>query len=182
MNDLLHRMEMWRQGMGVRRFHTWPTVGEQTVGHHSCGVALVVVLCHPDPSSALLTAALVHDLSEGVLGDVPATTKWRSPLLQEEWHKLERQVDGAMGLLPTHPLSDEDSYCLLAADAMEGLLWCREQEALGNKNYRTVAINWLHYLDEFFDKHAGHVPIKFAQLYTDLWNYFSHDTRMEVVE
>lgn len=182
MSDLLHRMETWRQGMGVRRFHTWPTIGKQTVGHHSCGVALIVVMCHPAPSATLLEYCLTHDLNEGVLGDLPATTKWRSPVLQAEWDKLEHQAAQAMGL-SAEMLTEQESYCFHVADALEGLLWCREQELFGNKHYYTVAVNWFKHLDQFFDSHPSDVvPLKFRQLYADLWNYFKPGTPMEVVQ
>lgn len=178
MSEFLHLMETWRQGLGVRRFHTWPTIGEQTVGHHSCGVALIIVMCHPNPSGALLSAAVTHDLSEGVLGDLPATTKWRNPALQAEWHKLERDVDTALGL-PMDQLNEQDSASLLLADALEGLLFCREQLRLGNLNYRVVADNWIKHLGSC--KLWGTAPVAFEELYAELHNWFNPTNVMEVL-
>src|SRR6266705_5974190 len=99
MSGAWHNLHQWIRATGVRRFHTVPCAGEpQTVGQHSCGVALIVLACHPLPSAQLLQACLTHDLNESVLGDLPAPTKWRSAVLNKEWEKLEEAADSELGL------------------------------------------------------------------------------------
>lgn len=65
---------MWRGGY-TTRYHTERTLREDTVGHHSFNVAAIVMYVRPDASAALLRAALLHDVAEHVLGDIPAPVK-----------------------------------------------------------------------------------------------------------
>jgi hypothetical protein len=61
----------------VRRWHANPDLchtGDRLDGHHA-RVARIILALHPDPSVALLKAALTHDDGESVTGDIPAPAK-----------------------------------------------------------------------------------------------------------
>ena len=73
-------LEFIATGAEVTRYHTVFTINKETVGHHSHGVAMMVLMIKPDASASLLKAALCHDLSEQVVGDIPSPAKRRFDL------------------------------------------------------------------------------------------------------
>lgn len=122
-------LRMYRLGADVERAHTVRHIGEYTVGKHSHGVAMLLVQFHPDPSAALLKAALTHDLHEYHCADVPPWAKG------DEFHNLERKLQDDLRLAYDLDLEDsEERDWLHAADLLELLLWAREQKAMGNRN------------------------------------------------
>jgi 5'-deoxynucleotidase YfbR-like HD superfamily hydrolase len=65
-----------RMGSTIRYHGTNPLTHPETVFHHSASVMLILLQTVPAQCSVnLLIAALVHDLPEGVVGDIPAPTK-----------------------------------------------------------------------------------------------------------
>ena len=58
------KLEFILAGTEVTRYHTVRTLVQETVGHHSHGVAMLCLFLAPDASANLLKAALVHDLAE----------------------------------------------------------------------------------------------------------------------
>jgi 5'-deoxynucleotidase YfbR-like HD superfamily hydrolase len=132
----LQRVDYMRRGLATKRFHTVPTIGEHTVGQHSAGVALLIVLMHPGPSRQLLSAALTHDLSEWRLGDIPAQVKWNHSAIASAWEALETELDHEWGL--EWDLTVEERNWLKACDTLELMLFAREQLYLGNTYYRVV--------------------------------------------
>ena len=85
---------------------------------------MIILLMHPDPSKALVKAALLHDIHEVHTGDIPSFVK------NNEFRTMEHQVSETIGTLVD--LNEEDSDWLSAADHLELLLWCRDQTGLGN--------------------------------------------------
>lgn len=125
--------DLWRAAR-VRRYHTVPQVGEQTVADHSWGVAMILLrlMPAPGPTVGLLRAALQHDLTEAVTGDVPATAKWAYPQLKLELDTIEADQEVRLGIVSY--LSGEERDWLKAADLLELCFWCQYQYRLGN-NY-----------------------------------------------
>lgn len=74
-------VDILRWGSDVRRFHTIPQAGDQSVGHHTMNmVGLLYIVYHPAlPPPELIRAVLVHDLPEYYIGDIPADAKHRLP-------------------------------------------------------------------------------------------------------
>ena len=68
-------LEFLLAGAEVLRYHTVQTLQRETVGHHSHGVACLVLLLDPQASARLLRAALLHDLAEQCTGDIPSAAK-----------------------------------------------------------------------------------------------------------
>lgn len=134
------------RGAAVKRFHTVPTIGEQTVGTHSFGVAMMVLAITEQKAGAdLLRAALFHDMAEQVTGDSPFTAKKAFPLLkstlevvEEDWNQKEYfHVD----------LSNRDKIVLKWADMLELLWYCKVQRDLGNTNMDRVFNNGCNFLN-----------------------------------
>jgi 5'-deoxynucleotidase YfbR-like HD superfamily hydrolase len=116
----------------VKRWHTMSyLIHEDTVGHHSHGVAMIVLILHPDPSAQLLKAALVHDLGEKYTGDMSHWTKKERPDLAETLEELENKVLQER-YLDYHPAYEEDQHWLKAADALHAWMVLRENVLCGN--------------------------------------------------
>jgi len=67
----------------VRRYHAWPTLNEQTVGHHSWRVATLIIEIFGMPRAEVLAYALWHDCGEMFSGDLPFMVKTAVPGLAD---------------------------------------------------------------------------------------------------
>lgn len=146
---------------GVRRFHVEPFIGQETVFHHSASVALLLIKCLGNPSAPLLQAAILHDLEEGITGDVPA------PMHREllpALHKAEERVRHLYNLrMPA--LTIVEAQLLKAADFLDCALTAHEQLMLGNR-YAQQVIDRLECFEavEHIVMHCGNVPMQ------ELWD------------
>jgi 5'-deoxynucleotidase YfbR-like HD superfamily hydrolase len=121
------------RGAAVTRFHVHPVIKLQTDGAHSFGVAWICYLLSNDkPSLNLILAALAHDLAEHRVGDVPFPTKHAISGLNDQLNLLETSYLAAAGL--AFPLTDDEKRTLSLADRLEGMCYCAQERALGNKN------------------------------------------------
>lgn len=139
------RLEFLTLGAEVRRYHTVTTLREETVGHHSHGVAMLCVLLCPNVSADLLKAALMHDLAEQITGDIP------SPAKREYYHggnfdELERRLINESGLKFPF-LTDYEKRILKLADIAHGALFCVRELELGNRRMRTVLRRYQQYAE-----------------------------------
>ncbi len=114
---------LWLSGR-VLRWHTNPRMSstqDRLDGHHA-RVAQIILERHPDPSVALLRAALTHDAGEAIVGDLPAGMKRQMPEVAER-HALVEAVsrDTISGAFPD--LSESDQTWLRFADRLDAFLW-----------------------------------------------------------
>jgi len=125
----------FRKGMAVKRYHTVNLVIDETVGHHSCNVAhLVILICESmriEPSVNLLKTALMHDVAEQWTGDIPATAKWES----EEFAGALESMENYMALknelvIPT--ITEYEYAILKQADMLDLVLKMQEEIGMGN--------------------------------------------------
>lgn len=128
------RLLRLRAGADVLRYHTGgpPILGEQRVGQHSANVQLILLCLHPNPSRALLLAALTHDLAEFDTGDSPAHVKWWNPEITAALEKVEEAVLARLDLQIL--LDAEEHQWLRLADTLEYMYFALEQRKLGNSN------------------------------------------------
>jgi 5'-deoxynucleotidase YfbR-like HD superfamily hydrolase len=142
---------MWRGGY-TERYHTWPTLLKDTVGHHSYNVACIIMHLRPDCSVALLKAALLHDVAEHRTGDMPAPIKralpdypdgtFRSAYAQmEELHMAEAGIEYPL-------LTAEEAWVLKLADSMDGMRFCIQERRMGNQGIAEVFENFRSYVSE----------------------------------
>lgn len=138
---LIDEINRSRASGAVKRCHTFPTIGEYTVGQHSYDALGLLLLLHPDASGNLIRAVLWHDAGERRLGDLPATAKWRHEGLGQVYGEAEMEV-----LREEHPtafralvaLTREEYGWLRTVDALELVMWCDDQLWLGNQHARVV--------------------------------------------
>jgi 5'-deoxynucleotidase YfbR-like HD superfamily hydrolase len=133
-------------GADVSRYHTVFTFNNETVGHHSHGVAMMVLMMKPDASASLLKAALYHDLAEQVVGDIPSPAKRQSGLGQH-LDKLELAIIEDAGI-ENPALTDEEARILKLADIAQGALFCAREIQLGNVRLIPVFTRYIVYASE----------------------------------
>jgi 5'-deoxynucleotidase YfbR-like HD superfamily hydrolase len=139
-------LEFITQGVEVKRYHTLTTIQTETVGHHSHGVAMLLLLMYPDASRNAIIAALTHDLAEHLIGDIPSPSKRRFGI-GDEVNRIEAELLEDSGL-PMAALTEEESRQLKLADIAQGALFCAREVQLGNSRIRHVLNRYMAYADE----------------------------------
>ena len=134
--DPFLRMLRLRAGGAVKRYHTFPTLGNQSVGEHSHAVAMFILSFHPSPSLNLIKACLSHDLAEYDTGYCPANVKWAYPAMTAMLELAEHYIDDQLGI--SVELTDEERKWLKLADTLEYCLYSLDQRRLGNQNMDIV--------------------------------------------
>ena len=142
----LDRLHLLRDAGAVTRFHT-SRIRAQRLSEHSHGVVELILAVRPDASSALLIAALRHDVYELFTGDMPATTKWANPELAYALSKVEGALDADHQLVPK--LEEADQLLLKWADMMELVLYTFEELKGGNRYASTLMWNGLDALKTY---------------------------------
>jgi Predicted hydrolases of HD superfamily len=155
-----------RNGMNVRRFHQHPTNEIDTVGKHSCGVALLANLINPFARKEVLLAALYHDLGEWVLGDIPAPTKkMLSPSAKDEIDEIEVRALEARGY-DTEALTEDEARLLKICDCLDGLLFCIEEIHRGNSPMVRVRDKYEEYLYYILDNTpVSHWTVRASEIF-----------------
>lgn len=127
-----------REASHVTRCHTVPHHGEYSVGKHSHDALSLLFILHPDPSINLIKALHWHDGGERWLGDIPSPAKMYNPELKRVYEATEREALERWELDEgLRELNAEEGAWLRAIDGIELFIWCKEQEALGNRHVYT---------------------------------------------
>ena len=130
-------------GSEVKRYHTVTTLMTETVGHHSHGVAMLILLMNPDASADVISFALMHDLAECETGDIPSPAKKRFGI-NEQISIDEKKIMLSHGLKLPY-LSREERRLLKLADIAQGALFCLREMELGNSKIRLVFDRYIEY-------------------------------------
>jgi len=120
----------------VERYHTLRTHRRQTLADHSWGVAMILFKIYPGASPGLVKAALTHDLSELITGDLPATAKWRYKHLAESVGVAEREFHDEHDI--RIELHDIEQAALKWADMAELCLFAQAEIDMGNQTLTAV--------------------------------------------
>lgn len=134
-------LAVWKGGQ-VKRFHTWPTIQTETVGHHSFMVAHLCDMLCDAPRFSLIIAALCHDLAEAVTGDIPSPVKRRINV-----KKIEEKYLVPLNL--TVGLSESEERVLKLADIYSGMLFCVIEKSMGNYSIEPIYEEYESYLEDF---------------------------------
>ena len=123
-----------------------------------------------DPG-AVAVAALYHDASEILTGDMPTPIKYYNPAIRDAYKQVERVAsDKLLGMLPTklrptydellQPVDEEIELLVKAADKLSAWIKCIEEMKAGNLEFRAAAEQTERALDafhlaevEFFKEH-----------------------------
>jgi 5'-deoxynucleotidase len=136
---------------GVVRWHTHGRSLSQSVAEHSWGVAAIVLLLKPDASAALLRAAILHDVHEVVLGDIPSPLKRRFRGILGMIEETVQQEFLAEHGLEYPELTADEQRTLKHADKMEAMLFVLRREApgLSEEKGKKVFANLMAEIEEF---------------------------------
>jgi 5'-deoxynucleotidase YfbR-like HD superfamily hydrolase len=134
-----------REASRVKRYAVDPIIGEDTVGHHSQGVAVLMIMFMGNPSKELLKAAITHDMAERWCGDLPAPFKWAN---QDFCGKhAEFEAIKLVELKFAWQLNDYETAMLRIFDVLDAALFGYEQYHLGNKHGAKIfrkCFDWLN--------------------------------------
>lgn len=122
------------------------------------------------------TAALFHDTTEILTGDMPTPVKYANPAIREAYKAVESVAEQRLlGLLPSdlqpyfdplyHP--DETTHSLVkAADRLSALIKCLEEESMGNREFTAAKESILASIHESGCKEAELFLDEFIQSYS----------------
>ena len=137
----------------IRRWHTLPIIGEQTVADHTYGVCQILRYIYDNRCPpCLLNAALDHDVPEYYTGDVPFGAKKGSHSLRVGLRQLEEKYAKDGGII--HDLTTAEKVALKWADLAEMGFFGILQFTLGNLGGRDVVENVLDSLPEMHNDNA----------------------------
>ena len=140
------QIEFYQAGSEVVRYHTVHTLQRETVGHHSHGVAVLCIILDPYCSVTVLRAALFHDLSEHVTGDIPSPDKRAYDIGAQVSDIEDKLLDEADLTMPW--LAGYEHRTLKLADIAQGALFCAREISLGNSKMRAVFDRYMSYAAE----------------------------------
>lgn len=136
MTATLQEVLQARAGGAVQRCHTCRHLGSYSNAEHSWGVAMLILQLYPERAE-LLKYALIHDIPEGVTGDVPATVKKDGV----DEHAFDDFILSCWALPQLKELTSEERHILKSCDKLELWLWVREQGMQGNCFTTEIAQN-----------------------------------------
>jgi 5'-deoxynucleotidase len=144
----------------IKRWGLMRNVNEENVMEHSWQVATIahaLALIHNErfggcvDANAVATAALYHDVSEIITGDLPTPIKYHSKKIKEAYKQIESEAESELiGLLPQYlqaaykpllqsELIDEHIEQLIkAADIISAFIKCQQEMAAGNQEFATA--------------------------------------------
>jgi len=137
-------LEIQIDGGRIKRYHTVPLIGEQSVAEHSYNVVQILRHITKDMLSInLLKAALDHDVLEYFTGDMPYPTKCAYPALYGALKKVEAEIAHELGI--DYELTPKEELLLRWADVMEAGMFGDQQLRLGNKHGLEIVENVISY-------------------------------------
>ena len=151
----------------IRRFHTMPLIGEQTVGHHTYNVVQILRHITNDMLSInLLKAALDHDVMEYFTGDVPHPTKQAFPNIAEALQAVEKTMSNELNI--DYELEEDEVNLLKWADMMEAGMFGYHQMTVGNRYAMDIVANAI----VWFSDQKG-MPQRLVDMVNELGDNFS---------
>ena len=141
-----------REAGQVKRFHTFPTLTQQTVGEHTFNMLCMLFQIYDEvkketPSINLIKAVMYHDFGERWVGDVPATARWHNEEFKSVVDGYEEKLRHKMGFYVE--LTEEETRVLKFLDSLDCLLWAVHEENVGNKYASEIQKRCLVALDQF---------------------------------
>lgn len=116
----------------VKRYSTWPTIQQQTVGGHSFNCLLIWLRLYGPPAPRVTEYFLWHDLGELVLGDLPFPVKAKNPDLKKACDEVEKAAVKEMGG-PDFELTDLLKIRMKLVDLLEMYTFGTLELVMGNK-------------------------------------------------
>ena len=136
----------------IRRWALMRNLKEETLSEHSLETAFIahcLAVIENRRFGAIAVAALFHDAAEVITGDLPTPVKYYNNEIKTAYKEIEAAAEQKLiDLLPAdlredflpicHPDSETERY-VKAADKLSALIKCREELALGNREFEAAA-------------------------------------------
>lgn len=103
-------------------------------------------------ANAVATAALYHDITEVITGDLPTPIKYHSQAIRLAYKQIEKQAENElvallpgelqadfMALIHHEQLPEEHAGLIKAADKISAYLKCQAELKAGNREFETAA-------------------------------------------
>ena len=146
------KLQKIRNGGNIKRYHTIPTIREQTNAAHSWGVAVLFdQLWGKQATATGIKASLYHDCAEYLTGDLPAPIKKSSKEVTKVIKQLEDDFNAELDI--AIDINKEDQVKVKFCDCLEGALFCLEELEMGNKMIIDVFGRYMEYLREQINEH-----------------------------
>lgn len=143
----LHDINLLVQGSQTKRFHTVPTIHNETVGHHTNLVCGLLYLLYPDCRREVLIHAIFHDVAECVTGDIPSPSKRAGYVDRKALTASEESIIASHGIhLPS--ITKDEEFALKICDILAGLATCSHEINMGNKHMLQAFNNFSAYFLE----------------------------------
>lgn len=116
----------------VLRYHTWPTIQNQSVGEHSWQVALIFERLFGELSPAVERYIRMHDAAELVVGDPPFPVKKNNPVLKRAYDDMEPEALTHMNVRALPELDEDTKRKIKVCDLLEMMVFGMTERELGN--------------------------------------------------
>jgi 5'-deoxynucleotidase YfbR-like HD superfamily hydrolase len=127
----------------IRRYHTWPITGQQTVAEHTWQMLRIYFSVTAKFELHIIHHIQFHDIGEHLTGDAPYPVKSENPQLKEQMDILEqqslaKQCDYWEAFKPL-PLTFEERKFCKQIELIEMAEFGLDQMCLGNKHGFIIA-------------------------------------------
>jgi 5'-deoxynucleotidase YfbR-like HD superfamily hydrolase len=147
-----HDKMMANRGLAsrIKRYHTIPTIHQETVGEHSHRVCTLYLQLFGTPRVEILEYILYHDMGELSAGDLPFNAKRDVPEMK---HFMDRAEEVGLRRLNIQIpyLNVEEHARVKLCDMLQMLEFARIEIAMGNQFARSVQSNILKALKKLKD-------------------------------
>jgi len=186
----------------VKRYHTWPIIGAQTVSEHCWQALRIYLFVDEEPDIHIIREIMFHDIGEIYTGDIPYPIKRDNPSLKESMDRLEhwsyaQQLEHWDAFFPV-AISPEDRILIKHVEMIEMAEFGIDQINLGNSHGWIVADRCLKavYKDEhppcprlalyvsirlklFYRQHRGHTDQKLDEWWIPMYWEVRHGRERE---
>lgn len=155
-----------RAASNVKRYHTFPIIGEQNNGHHAYNMAVMLMELNPLWTSRLMKIVMLHDGVEDMIGDLPSPSMWGNEHLKREYDRAQYTVFEARYGFSLEHITNEEADWLHCLDKLEALMFGYAQRSFGNFSAEAIIDN----VKDWFGKRikAEMVPQPILEYYTQL--------------
>tara|TARA_R110000764_G_scaffold60094_1_gene129257 strand:+ start:7662 stop:8177 length:516 start_codon:yes stop_codon:yes gene_type:complete len=130
----------------VERFHQCVGMTNQRNSEHQWGVSLLLQHFFPDCRKEVLLAAMTHDSTELVWGDIPATTKWSAPEIKIILDELEAVTETEWGI--DFDITTEEKQMVKSCDMLEGMQYCLKRVEMGERKASVPFYAWYNHIEK----------------------------------
>lgn len=147
----------------------------QSVADHSWRMATIIFCLYSTAdgdhvlTAGLVLAALFHDVSERVTGDMPANVKRHNPAIEQAMHEVSTAEEVRLGI--RFNLNEDQQRVLGWADRYEGALHCWDEYEMGNQKIVPTLMRYFEYcMDKKYELADATLEANRLMLLTELTN------------